>query len=110
MSCVNDVTAQLAQNPKFCVALILRLTEFIIFLQEQSSGLSSESFRNQGALYYSSLSLYHVLLISFEIEAPPNSDWIGPCCAVIPCLWDSRTSKVRTLGYQVNKYISNRNK
>ncbi|OXA63064.1 Rotatin [Folsomia candida] len=108
LSCVNDVTAQLAQNPKFCVALILRLTEFIIFLQEQSSGLSSESFRNQGALYYSSLSLYHVLLISFEIEAPPNSDWIGPCCAVIPCLWDSRTSKVRTLGYQISEVISRR--
>lgn len=100
-SSTTAVTAQLTQNPKFSVALILRITEFIIFLQEHTSGLSGESFRNQGTLYYSTLALYHLLLVVSESKNSPNSDWIGPCSAVVPCIWDSREAKVRLLGYQV---------
>ncbi len=104
LSSSKEVTIQLNQNPKFSVALVLRITELIISLQEHSSGLNGESFRNQGALYYSTLSLYHLLVVMSEIKNPPNPNWIGPCCAVIPCMWDSRDIKVKALGFQVNTY------
>jgi hypothetical protein len=100
----EPIIYQLNKNPKFCLALVHRVTEAIISLQERSGGVSSESFRSQGALYYASVSLLHLIVIIVQDEAKFASthDWIGRCCAVIPCLWESRDVKVRAIGFQVS--------
>lgn len=97
-----EIRKQMSSNPKFCLALVFRLNECILALQERGlGGQPGEGFRNQGALYYGSLSLYHSLVV-IDKCALPNREWIGLCCAVIPCLWDSVQLKTRALGYQVH--------
>jgi len=95
------IKVQLVKNSKFCLALIFRVTEAIISMQDRGGGISSESYKNQGALYYASLSLMHLSLILMNEKKPPIPDWIGKCCAVIPCLWESQDVRVRALGFQV---------
>jgi hypothetical protein len=105
-SSLTEIKSQLLQNSKFCIALIYRINESIIFLQERSGGLSEECYRNQGVLYYSSLSLYHMVTYVSRTERLPSSDWIGTCCALIPHMWDSRDTRIRALGYQISDVLS----
>jgi len=99
----KTIISKLAANPKFCLVLVHRLTEVIISLQERSAGVSKDTFRSQGILFQASLSLLHLtyVMTADEKSFQSSHDWAGRCCAVIPCLWESRDLRVRSLGFQV---------
>lgn len=91
-----------SQYEYLSTALVNFLVE-CIYVSNDKSG--SESFRNRMSIHYATRTLLH-LVVALCRNKNKSLDWSSRIIAIIPVLWSSNDSTVRSMSFQICEILT----